>query len=157
MLRKVVPAKNEQASISQYAMHRRECPIHVVWIIESKTVHPIEHDAIELTRLEVPFQAFARIDDVLSSAKGLLAGIDFQGGEVLRLEEVGVVKRVPSAAHKQDALVLRTLKKFRKYDVFKDHSVPSLFPRVDSVGDQPAMDMNPKLFERTQRLALRFW
>jgi hypothetical protein len=54
-------------------------------------------------------------------------------------------------------LVLRTLKQFRKDDVFKDHSVPSLFPRVDSVGDQPAMDMNPKLFERTQRLALRFW
>jgi hypothetical protein len=157
MLREIIPAKNEQASVAQYVMHRRECPFHSVWIIEPKPVHPLEYDAIELAWLEVLLQTFARIDDVLSSSKALLARIDFQGRKVLRPEEVGVVKRVPSAAHKQDALVLGTSKKLRKDDCFKHHAVPSFFPRVDSVGDQPTMDVNPKPFERIHRLALHFW
>lgn len=156
MLREIIPAKNEQASVAQYVMHRRECSVQSVWIIEPEPVHTIEHDAIELARLEVPLQMLARINDVFSSSKALLTWIDFQGRKALRLEEVWVVKRVPGAAHKQDTLVLRTSTKFGKDDVFEQHAVPSFFPRVKSEGDQPTMDVNPDLFKRTHGLALCF-
>jgi len=99
---------------------------------------------------------FAGIDDVLSSSKALLTRIDFQRRKVLRLEEVWVMKRVPGASHKQDTLVLRTSNKFRKDDFFEHHAVPSLFPRVNSEGDQPTMDVNPETLQRTHRLARRF-
>jgi len=100
MLRKIIPAKNKQPSVSKYVMHRRECPIHIVRVIEPKPVHPIENDAVELASLEVPFQMLTGIDDVLSSSKALLATIDFKGCKVLRRKEARVVKRVPRAAHK---------------------------------------------------------
>lgn len=125
-------------------------------MIESESVDAIEYDAIELARLEVSLQMCARIDDVFSSSKALLAGIDFQRGKVLRLEEVWVVKRVPRAAYKQNTLVLRVPNQFRKDDIFQDHAVSAFFPRVESVGDQPTMKVNPEMLERIQRLALRF-
>lgn len=53
MLGEIVLAKNEQAFVTQYTMHRRECPVDIVCIIEPEPVHTIEHDAIELAPLKV--------------------------------------------------------------------------------------------------------